>query len=538
MLQLFTKCRLTFFVTLLGLIVGNQLLAQTKTLKRIYDPVVVAAGKLPALTKDTIKVFTAYRYINNSFELAPFQIDEVDGKGQFLRESDALADTNDQVVFMSNDTGNRAPTDKWIDGSADVRLELETTDPITNEKGWLYLFRRVKNPPRVTPHVRYSRGAVTAGADTVFATSYTEAHDDKGWFVDTRIRAPFGDNQDIMDRQKVRVGGRYQIFNVTINEEANLGYRSIRSGGGPVRVLRELGINIIFLGAAIDTTGSFITQYFPYSTVFGAPNAKIPEVSGLTINLIRQSIDLSDRANGMKFFNAFNQNGVTIDGTVDAPAKTITDPPDGLNWLMRTGDPGTILTLMNIPVIGTKRELYYTDDLRSNSDDTGDKKSYGDAGINVTSTGNITGSFSFEFTTYFLEKNQAAPVGEQFKQRALKPLQVTAAKQSRTVSVVQGDSPAPVEFKLHDAQPNPFAPQFGQVRISFGLGATNITPRLRIFNLLGQEVARFTGVDLRRSNAVLWDGRDQLGRAVPAGVYFYQLEAGRQRAVKKLVLVR
>ena len=539
-MQLFTKSRFTFIAALLSLVAVNQLWAQKKTLTRVYDPVIVTASKLPALTNDTIKVFTAYRYNNNNgnFELSPFQIDEVNDKGQFLRESDTIADTNDQVVFMPGDTGDRAPTDKWIDGSAEARLELETTDPLTNEKGWLYLFRRVKNPPKVTPHVRYSRGAVTAGADTVYATSYTEAHDAKGWFTDTRIPAPYGDNQDIMDRQKVRVSGRYQIFSVTINEEANVGYRSIRSGGGPVRVLRELGISLIFLGAVIDSTGSFITQYFPYSSVFGAQNAKIPEVSGLTINGIRQSVDFNERANGMKFFNAFNQNGVTLDGTVDTPVKTITDPPDALNWFMRTGTPGTMLTLMNIPVIGTKRELYYTDDSRNNADDTGDKKSYGDTGINVTSTGNITGSFSFEFTTYFLDKNQAATIGEQFKQRALKPLLVTAAKQTRTISAVQGETTAPLEFKLYDAQPNPFTPQLGQVRISFGLGATNITPSLRIFNLLGQEVARFAGVDLRRSNVVLWDGRDQLGRAVPAGVYFYQLEAGRQRAVKKLMLVR
>jgi len=537
MLHLFTKSRFTFFAALLSLVAANQALAQRKTLTRIFDPVIVTAAKLPALTNDTIKVFTAYRYINNNFELAPFQIDEVDGKGLFLRESDTIADTNDQVVFMPNDTGDRAPADKWINGSADVRLELEVTDPITNEKSWLYLFRHVKNPPRVTPHVRYSRGPVTAGADTVFATSYTEAHDDKGWFVDTRIRAPFGDNQDIMDRQKVLVSGRFSVINVTINEQENVGYRSIRSGGGPVRVLRELGINLIVFGSVLDSTGSFITQYFPYSMVFGAQNVKIPKVDGLTINTIRQSVDLNERANGMRFFNAFNQNGITIDGTVDSPVKTITDPPDGLNWFMRTGTPGTMLTLMNIPVIGTKRELYYTDDSRNNTDDTGDKKSYGDTGILVSSPAQQS-SFSFEFSTYYLEKNQAVAIGEQFKQRALKPLQVTAVKQTRPTSAVNDTRPTPSEFTLAEAQPNPFAPQFGAVRISFGLGATNLTPRLRIFNMLGQEVARFTGADFRRSNVVLWDGRDQLGRAVPAGVYFYQLEAGRQRAVKKLVLVR
>jgi hypothetical protein len=78
----------------------------------------------------------------------------------------------------------------------------------------------------------------------------------------------------------------------------------------------------------------------------------------------------------------------------------------------------------------------------------------------------------------------------------------------------------------------------GQVRISFDIGVTTALPSLRIFNVLGQEVASFAGAELRRNNAVLWDGRDRLGRIVPAGVYFYQLEVGRQRAVRKLVLIR
>jgi hypothetical protein len=537
MLYFFTKRRLLILAALFCVALANHALAQQKTLARVYDPVVLAAGKLAVLTNDTIEVFTAYRYLNGHFVPSRFQIDEVDGKGQFLRESDTIADTNDQVVFMPDDTGDRAPAEQWIDGSGNTRLELEVTDPLTNEKGWLYLFRHVKNPPKATPYVRYSRGPVTAGTDTVFATSYVEAHDAQGWFTDTRIRAPYGDDQDILDRQKVRADGRLFIA-VSINEQDNVQYRFIRnSGSRPVRVLREYGIKLTFSGAVLDSSGSFFTQYFPFSTTLSAQNVKIPTITGLTVNSIRQSVDLNERAVGMKFFNAFNSSGITVDGVPDSPVKTITDPPDGLNWSMITGNQGSIVTLLNIPLIGTKRELYFNDNLNPNNDDTGDKKSYGDTGILVTAPAQGS-SFSFDFTTYYVEKNQAVAAGDQFKQRALNPVQVTALKQTRPTSAVKGAHQSPTEFVLNEAQPNPFAPQQGQVRLSFDIGQTNVLPSLQIFNLLGQEVARFAGADLRRANAVMWDGRDRLGRLVPAGIYFYQLQVGRQRAVKKLVLLR
>jgi flagellar hook assembly protein FlgD len=34
---------------------------------------------------------------------------------------------------------------------------------------------------------------------------------------------------------------------------------------------------------------------------------------------------------------------------------------------------------------------------------------------------------------------------------------------------------------------------------------------------------------------VLWDGKDDLGKAVASGIYFYRIEAGDFTAVKKIV---
>jgi len=541
------RCRV--FATLFLLLSSSGLFSQTKTLNRVYEPVVVAAEKLRPLLNESISVFTGYSYnaATGAFSAIPLQIDEVTDDGDFLRETDGLVDSSDQIVFMPGDTGDRAPTNKWLNDSGaqqGTRIELEVSDSLAPDgKGWIYLYRNVAATPTVPSYVTYDRGpSTTAGTDTVVGKSYVEAHDQIGWFTNTSIlAAEGGDGRNILDRQKVRVGGVFAIFTVTLNEQDNLRFIDVRFGGGPVRGLRELAVDIIFSGSSIDTA-RFVTQYFPYSTLFGAEEAKIPEVQGLSVREIRQSVDFNERAIGMKFFNAFNRSGITVNGMVDTPTSTITDPPDGLNWFMVTGNPGTFVVLMNVPLLGAQRQLYYKDDASVVSDDTGDKKSYGDSGLRITSSTSITGSFSFDFTTYYLGKNQIVDVGDQFRQRALNPLQVKAEEQSNTTAV-HDDRGRPASFGLDDAQPNPFWPLRGTVRLSFKLGQAVSAPSLRIFNLLGQEVARF---DFKNSQIagnggaqhILWDGRGANGQLLPAGVYFYQLRAGAQVATKKLIIIR
>jgi hypothetical protein len=538
-----TVRRTFLFAALLGMVFSTCLLAQQKgTLTRLYEPVAAAAGTLTPLTGDSISVYTAYRYNADLgvFERIPFQIDEVGTKGDYLQETDAVADSNDEVVFMPGDVRDQAPADKWIDGSDSTRLELEVINPGTNEKGWIYLFRHVKTPAPVKPYVRYAAGpSGNAGADTVYGSSYAEAHDASGWFTYTAIPSSAGgDGLDILDRQKVRVGGFFQIgpikLPVTLKEDV-LQLKNVRPGGGPVRILRELTSILVVQSDTISVP--VVTQYFQYNRVFSIRNVTIGVISGLTINLARLSLDFNDHASGMRFFNPFgnNRNGLLIDGQQDAFDNSL---PDGLNWYMVTGNPGTFVVLVSVPVLGEKRELYYKDNQTVDNDDTGDLKSYGDSGLLVTTTTNITGSLSFDFTTYYLARNQTVDVGDQFKQRALNPLQVTAKEQTRKTSAVSENTPQPTDFGLFDAQPNPFSPLLGNVRIRFNLVQNNLTPSLRIFNLLGQEVARFEGADLLRNQEILWNGRDRFGRLLPAGVYFYQLEFGRQRAVKKLVLLR
>lgn len=100
----------------------------------------------------------------------------------------------------------------------------------------------------------------------------------------------------------------------------------------------------------------------------------------------------------------------------------------------------------------------------------------------------------------------------------------------------------PAQFKLHQNYPNPL-PQ-GRLRTGTGTVIRYDLPQtafvlLEIYNLMGQKVRTLvaTSQPLGRYE-VSWNGRDDAGKVLPSGVYFYRLDAGNFTQVRKLTLVR
>jgi len=101
-----------------------------------------------------------------------------------------------------------------------------------------------------------------------------------------------------------------------------------------------------------------------------------------------------------------------------------------------------------------------------------------------------------------------------------------------------GDEIVPLQFALSQNSPNPFVVRTAPATMIHYHLAEPGPVRLRIFNLLGQEVAVLVQRWQNRGRyAAPWDGRDQRGLAVPAGVYFYQLHTPGFSATKKLIVV-
>ena len=97
------------------------------------------------------------------------------------------------------------------------------------------------------------------------------------------------------------------------------------------------------------------------------------------------------------------------------------------------------------------------------------------------------------------------------------------------------DDNLPSDFSLSQNYPNPFNPT---TTIRFELPyRTNVA--LTIYNILGQQVASLTDGSLAHGTyEVTWDGRNDDGRQVTSGVYFYRLTTESYSATKKLMLVR
>jgi hypothetical protein len=81
--------------------------------------------------------------------------------------------------------------------------------------------------------------------------------------------------------------------------------------------------------------------------------------------------------------------------------------------------------------------------------------------------------------------------------------------------------------------PNPFS---RTTTIHFSV-KSNDKATLDIFNVKGQCIRSWRSFTAGEQN-VIWDGRDNQGRAVGSGVYFYKLQSAGEKQIRKMMLVK
>ena len=107
---------------------------------------------------------------------------------------------------------------------------------------------------------------------------------------------------------------------------------------------------------------------------------------------------------------------------------------------------------------------------------------------------------------------------------------------NRDLLAIDGDDPAiPRDFALYSNYPNPFNPA---TTIRFDLPA-RANVEVTVWNLLGQRVRTlYAGELVAGRHSLAFDGRDELDQALPSGVYFYRMTAGRYEQTRKMILLK
>ena len=113
------------------------------------------------------------------------------------------------------------------------------------------------------------------------------------------------------------------------------------------------------------------------------------------------------------------------------------------------------------------------------------------------------------------------------------------------VNVASNDDLIPIATKLLNSFPNPFnisdTKRNATTTISYTLTAQDAkNAKLQIYNLKGQLIKTFTSTQIgsEGQSSILWNGTDNFGKQMPAGIYLYQLQAGKYSKIKKMTLIK
>ena len=102
-------------------------------------------------------------------------------------------------------------------------------------------------------------------------------------------------------------------------------------------------------------------------------------------------------------------------------------------------------------------------------------------------------------------------------------------------TTVETDIKIPEKFLLHPPYPNPFNPI---TTIRYDL-PEQTTVNIIIYDMLGRRVKTVVKTNQEAGfKSVIWDGTNNQGNPVSAGVYFYQIQAGDFVLTKKMVLLK
>ena len=105
---------------------------------------------------------------------------------------------------------------------------------------------------------------------------------------------------------------------------------------------------------------------------------------------------------------------------------------------------------------------------------------------------------------------------------------------SNSVSIGDNNLEIPCRLKLYQNCPNPFNPE---TTISFSIPKDSEV-EISIYNVQGQRIKKLANENFQSGYyKVLWDGKDENGKSVSSGIYFYKIETDKFSEIKRCILL-
>jgi len=337
---------------------ATEISTDLRTIKRWVDPVTVDGALLSEMQGLPIANLRLYAFRTGIFEPVRYQIDEMTGlNGDWILPEGPLPNAElgnskfdpwDKLLFMADDTGDKADREKWVPGYS-KGVEIEITDPLTREKGWAYLLYFDSDPPArssLPPYVRYDFETETLDTDYVLGQSIiTEDGKHSNYYKHLSIPESAGGNgKNFVDRLKVRATVKIFFGTITLRlNEGRIQGDTLAFKDGPIRLIRRLEQYVLLpTGIKVLRAVADINQYRNIGNcpiIFQIPFQMNYLVSSFVINF---GTDYSENAFGAKIYNSNNLQGFLVDGKMDDNEKNNFNSSFD-KWRLITGDIGTFM---------------------------------------------------------------------------------------------------------------------------------------------------------------------------------------------------
>ncbi len=393
-----------------------------KTLTRVDDPVVMEGKDFRPLLGQPPDKLSLMALKNGQWCPIPFQVDEKKPDGEYAfthgpqasRDPEAGLDSNDELVFMAMDTGDRAGQASWPEGAVNS-VEIEITDPKNGAKAWAYLFQFSENASRANiDYVHYEldestkRRKVTTRQYIMASAVNRVAPDFIAWSGPDGAAGP-----DILDRLKIR--GHFVLpmdvkVDYIFDEWAKSNVEAYIDG--PVRVL-EYGAGYLDVNGLVQLSGQGYSVISYYDKLMIYPTyIEVPfDLRGIVKEWPTYGyMDFNKNIYGTHAFSAANPYNpeVVFDGKMSAAEKNLNTTTE-IDWVAGFGPQGAMVSRLPKPKEwkGVKILPYYLDD-ETAVDKPEDHPGVSGIGYKLLGMEKL-GKYSTTFYQYYYFKQKLAP---------------------------------------------------------------------------------------------------------------------------------